>query len=308
MKIQILMSTYNGSRYIRTQLDSIAAQSVEDRTLLIRDDGSTDDTVAVIEDYQHRYPWIKHYEEKNIGVRQSFFDLISHSDPDADYIALADQDDEWLPGKLERAIRILEGKNEQFPALYCSHKIFTDENLQPVPVTVSSPVRMTCFGNALVQNICTGCTAVMNRFMVRMLKENRPQNIDKIVMHDWWLYLTAACFGKVYYDRDAYIRYRQHGANTFGAIMSRRKLLSYRIGQLFQSRGEIYRQNEEFLRTYESRLKEPEYAEEYRLLTKLLKTENSVRDRFSAACDRRYFRQKRTDDVIFRGILIAGKL
>lgn len=103
MKIQILMSTYNGSRYIRTQLDSIIAQNIVNKELLIRDDGSTDDTVAIIEEYQRKYSWICYYKEKNVGVQKSFFDLLKQADSSADYIAFADQDDEWLPDKLKRS-------------------------------------------------------------------------------------------------------------------------------------------------------------------------------------------------------------
>lgn len=308
MKIQILMSTYNGSRYIRTQLESIVAQNIENKELLIRDDGSTDDTVSIIEEYQRRYPWIRYYKEKNIGVQKSFFDLLKQADTSADYIAFADQDDEWLPDKLKRAIEILEGREQQIPLLYCSNKIITDENLQPMHITVTSQVKKTSFGNALVQNICTGCTAVINRSMVQILQENIPQNIDKVIMHDWWLYLTATCFGEVYYDQNPYIRYRQHGSNTLGAMVSQRKLLGYRMKQLFQPRGEIYRQNEEFLVTYKWKLKERRYLEEYYLLTQILRTEKRIYDRIKVAFNKKYFRQKCEDDIIFRGILIIGKL
>lgn len=100
-----------------------------------------------------------------------------------------------------------------------------------------------------------------------------PQNIDKVIMHDWWLYLTATCFGEVYYDQNSYIRYRQHGSNTSGAIVSKSKLLGYRMKQFFQPRGEIYRQNEEFLATYKWKLKERRYLEEYYLLIQILRAE-----------------------------------
>ena len=302
------MSTYNGSRYIRTQLDSIIAQNIVNKELLIRDDGSTDDTVAIIEEYQRKYSWIRYYKEKNIGVQKSFFDLLKQADSNADYIAFADQDDEWLPDKLKRAVEILENRDHQIPLLYCSNKIITDENLQPIDVTVASPVKKTSFGNALVQNICTGCTAVINQSMVRMLQKNMPQDIDNIIMHDWWLYLTATCFGEVCYDQNSYIRYRQHGSNTSGAMLNRKNLFCYRVKQIFRPRGEIYRQNEEFLMTFKWKLKEIKYFEKYRMLIQIMETERSMYKRISVVCDRRYFRQKCEDDIIFRGILIIGKL
>lgn len=308
MKIQILMSTYNGGRYIRTQLDSIIAQNIGNKELLIRDDGSTDDTVTIIEEYQRKNLWIRYYKEKNIGVQKSFFDLLKQADSNADYIAFADQDDEWLPDKLKRAVEILENRDHQIPLLYCSNKIITDENLQPIDVTVASPVKKTSFGNALVQNICTGCTAVINQSMVRMLQKNMPQDIDNIIMHDWWLYLTATCFGEVCYDQNPYIKYRQHGSNTSGAMLNRKNLFCYRVKQIFRPRGEIYRQNEEFLRAYKRQLIEKEYYEEYYLLTKILKAQKTIWSRVKVAWDRKYFRQKCSDDLVFRGILLIGKL
>lgn len=308
MKMQILMSTYNGSRYIQTQLDSIAAQNIANKELLIRDDGSTDDTVSIIEEYQRRYSWIQLYKGNNIGVQKSFFYLLQRADASADYIAFADQDDEWLPNKLERAIEILERKDHRILLLYCSNTTITNETLQPVRATVTRRVKETGFGNALVQNICTGCTAVINRPLTQILQENMPQDIDKVIMHDWWLYLTAACFGEVYYDQNSYIRYRQHGSNTSGVIASRKKLLDYRMKQLFQPRGEIYRQNEEFLKAYKRKLGEKRYFENYLLLTKFLNAEKNLYGRVKVALNRKYFRQKRGDDIIFRGIMIIGKL
>lgn len=308
MKIQILMSTYNGDQYIRTQLDSIVAQNIEEKELLIRDDGSTDGTVEIIQEYVKKNSWIQYYAGSNIGVQKSFFDLLRKADSNADYIAFADQDDEWLPDKLNRAIEILENKYQQSPALYCSDKIIVNEELEEVRVTVKRTVRKISFGNALVQNICTGCTAVVNHPLMQILQENIPQNLDRVIMHDWWLYLTASCFGKVYYDQDAYIRYRQHGSNASGAMVNQRRLACYRLKQLLKPRGEIYRQNELFLEVYKQKLLVPRYLEEYRLLEKILKGEKNLCGRIKIACDRRYFRQKYSDDVIFRGILILGKL
>lgn len=308
MKIQILMSTYNGEKYIRTQLESIIAQNIEEKELLIRDDGSTDGTVEIIKEYGKKYSWIQYYVGSNIGVQKSFFDLLRKADSNADYISFADQDDEWLPNKLNKAIEILENKYHRSPALYCSDKIIVNEKLEEVRVTVKRTVRKISFGNALVQNICTGCTAVVNHPLMQILQENIPQNLDRVIMHDWWLYLTASCFGKVYYDQDTYIRYRQHGSNASGAMVNQRRLACYRLKELLKPRGEIHRQNELFLETYKQKMLVPQYLEEYRLLEKILKGEKNLYGRIKIACDRRYFRQKYSDDVIFRGILILGKL
>lgn len=308
MKIQILMSVYSGSRYIRTQLDSIAEQTITNKTLLIRDDGSTDDTIEIIKEYQRRYSWISLYRGDNIGVQRSFLDLISHADEEADYVALADQDDLWFPDKLEQAVKCMEQMDGKLPLLYCSDKEIVGKNLEPINVTVSRVVRKISFGNALVQNICTGCTAVMNQNLVQLVKGCLPVNPESIIMHDWWLYLTASCFGEVYYDTNTYIKYRQHGGNTSGAMLNRRSLLKYRLEQLMKPRGEIYRQAACFRESYKKKLEGTAKKKERDMLDQLLLAEKKIGKRIRLALDSRYFRQKRGDDIVFRAIVLVGKL
>lgn len=310
MKIQILMSVYNGSRYIQTQLDSIVAQDIEDKTLLIRDDGSTDDTLRIVRKYCEQFPWISYYSGTNIGVQKSFLDLIHHADSDAEYFALADQDDEWLPEKLSRAVLCLQGMklSPEIPQLYCSDKQIVDEDLNPLRVTVSRQVRKLSFGNALVQDICTGCTAVFNKSLLETIQKHPVSRTDHIIMHDWWLYLTASCFGKVFYDQNAYIRYRQHGKNTSGAMINRRALVRYRLRELKKPRGEIFRQTELFLESYSDLLNRGEFSQSRDLAKKLLKGKKGIIHRMSLIFDRRFFRQKHSDDIVFRGILLIGKL
>lgn len=316
MKIQILMSTYNGGRYIRTQLESIAAQTVKNKTLLIRDDGSTDDTIKIIQEYQKQYSWISYYRGENIGVQRSFLELIRNSDVKADYIALSDQDDEWLPEKLEMAwncLRNMENASKvsctSVPFLYCSDKIIVGPDLEKISVTVNRPVKKVTFGNALVQNICTGCTVVMNQCLATLIRNNPPSNPKSIIMHDWWLYLTASCFGQIYYDGNAYIRYRQHGMNISGAMINRKELLKYRIKELNKPRGNIYRQVQCFRDTYFRYLStHPEYQAEIKLIDKLLLSERKLNWRLRVVCSTIFFRQRLSDDLIFRGIVLLGKL
>ena len=327
MKIQILMSTYNGEKYIKEQLDSIISQTGVDKTLLIRDDGSSDQTVKIIKDYQKMYPWISYYKGINIGVQNSFFNLIARANSDFDYTAFADQDDMWLPGKLERAVMVLTQLEQQYgenlPILYCGAQILTDEKLRPIHATVSRTVCRPSFGNALVQNICTGCTAVGNKALIEMLKQYPPVKSEWVIMHDWWLYLTASCFGNVYYDQTAYIKYRQHGQNAFGAKLNHRELFRYRIKELFKPRGEIFQQAEAFMLTYESELADTatifayqkqnmhadqEIRKNCQEIKKFLNARDSFGGRLSVAVDRTYFRQKYSDDLIFRGIILLGKL
>lgn len=312
MKIQVLMSTYNGALYLPTQLESIISQTVQEKILLIRDDGSTDATTEILEKYSQKYHWISYYSGCNIGVQKSFFDLMARSDMDADYVAFADQDDEWMPRKLEHAINCLEqleyetGKG--IPLLYCGAQNIVDENLNSIKSSISRTVKKPSFGNALVQNICTGCTAVGNHSLIELLKNHLPVIPEAVIMHDWWMYLTASCFGKVYYDQVAYIKYRQHGRNTFGAQTSHWGLFCYRLNELKKPRGQIYRQLEAFIRTYDSQLDTVPYYKRIFEIKKLLKSEYKIIDRILIFIDRTYYRQKLTDDLVFRVIVLLGKL
>lgn len=303
------MSTYNGSHYIETQLDSIAAQDIENKFLLIRDDASNDDTVKIIQKYQKRYPWISYYEGQHAGVQKSFLELISKVDADTDYVAFADQDDEWLPEKLKRAICCLKKMDnanveKQIPLLYCSDKQIVDDNLEPLQVTVSRPVRKISFGNALVQNICTGCTAVINRPLIDLLQKYPPTNPEYIIMHDWWLYLTASCFGKVYYDKKSYIKYRQHGKNTSGAMLNRRRLLKYRLEQLKAPRGEILLQINLFKSTFYSYMNKHNKM----LIDELINNYTSFAKRIKIIFNHQYYRQKYSDNLVLKLLFIFKKL
>jgi hypothetical protein len=127
-----------------------------------------------------------------------------------DYIAFADQDDVWLPEKLQRATRMLSDVTG--PARYCSALHLVDEALRPL--SFYQFVDAIGFEEAFLTNCATGCTCVINRDLLALLA-TQP-NIDRILMHDWWLYLVAAAFVTVVYDHESYIHHRQHATNQIG--------------------------------------------------------------------------------------------
>ena len=124
----VLMSTYNGEKYIKEQLDSILSQVGVELSVLIRDDGSSDSTLSIIKDYAEQNKNIKYYVGENIKPAQSFIDLIFNS-PDADYYALSDQDDVWDKDKLKCAIDLLQATNPDKPAMYHSNLRIVDGDL-----------------------------------------------------------------------------------------------------------------------------------------------------------------------------------
>ncbi len=139
--------------------------------------------------------------------------------------------------KNQQAVSILEKYPKDVPVLYCSDKTIVNDKLEPLKVTVSRVMKQATFGNALVQDMCTGCTAVMSKSLLKIIRYKIP---DYVIMHDWWFYLTATCFGEVFYDTESYILYRQHGNNTSGAMVNKKELFQYRLKTtMFKKRSNL---------------------------------------------------------------------
>ncbi|MBL0421206.1 glycosyltransferase family 2 protein [Ramlibacter sp. AW1] len=210
MKTVVLMSTYNGARFIREQVASILSQLPSNGLLLVRDDGSRDDTVDAIEAFAD--PRIVIERGANIGFGASFLTLLCQAPDDADLVMFSDQDDVWLPGKIARAGEYL-GTCGDTPALYCTAQRLVDESLAVLGTSPPWP-RGPSMASAVAENIVTGCTAALNRSALAFLKKGGiPREVR---FHDWWMYLAISTVGRVLVDDEPTILYRQHGRNTIG--------------------------------------------------------------------------------------------
>jgi len=210
MRTFVLMSTYNGAAYVEEQLRSILAQLPEDGQVLVRDDGSSDGTLARVQALADAR--VSARAGRNLGFGPSFLSLLCEVPAEADLVLFSDQDDVWLPGKIERARRALQALGEG-PALYGSAQLLVDEALKPLQPTRPWP-NAPSFQGALVENVITGCTAAMNGPAVRLLQQaGVPEGVR---FHDWWAYLVVSAFGKVVFDPEPTLLYRQHGANQIG--------------------------------------------------------------------------------------------
>lgn len=208
--VAVLMSTYNGERYVAEQLRSILGQLPAGSRILVRDDGSNDGTANVIEALAD--PRISLSRGKNLGFGASFLTLLAQAPRDADMVMFADQDDFWLPGKIDRAWRYLQPLSDR-PALYGSAQMLADAELRPLRATPPWP-RGPSLANALTENIITGCTAALNRSAVDLLQ--RAGVPEGVHFHDWWMYLVVSAFGTVVFDDEPTLLYRQHGGNQIG--------------------------------------------------------------------------------------------
>lgn len=302
--VQVLMATYNGEKYIKEQIDSIINQNYSNISLLIRDDCSSDNTNNIIDEYMSQYDNIDKVEaigNSNIGAKDSFFQLLINA-KNANYYALSDQDDYWMPDKIKRAVDKIEELERingvEVPLLYCSAKTVTDESLNDYYLEKIHNPRIT-FGNALVENLCTGCTCVINKKLRDMVIKELPKFT---IMHDWWLYMIAVSFGYVYYDEESRIKYRQHGNNVYGEITSKTALMKYRMKELFRKRGETYKQIEEFMRIYSLNENEKKLAQI------LVKSKHNINYRWKILKSHQVFRQKKKDNRIVSFLIMFGKL
>lgn len=301
--VVILMATYNGGSYLSQQLDSILAQTHKNWKLLVRDDCSTDNTIKILKKYQEQDKRITILDNKGINLKTigNFFELIQCA-PDSDYYALCDQDDYWYPDKLKRAILCLENKfnDNSIPLLYCSAKEIADEHLNVREISVISKPKLT-WQSALVENICTGCTCVFNSALRQKAVLYTPK---KCIMHDWWLYLLAVGMGKAYYDKQSYIKYRQHNNNVCGDIDSGWKLFRYRVCQFFSKRGQTYEQTEEFLGIFGVQLGKKE-----RKIAKLLiLSRHNIKARIYLVHKQLVYRQTKKDNRVVKFLVLTGKL
>ena len=208
--ITILMSTYNGERYLGEQLASLFAQTWWDRCrLVVRDDGSTDGTVGILREYEGRGLLTAEYGG-NLGFTGSFFTLIRDA-PESGLYFFCDQDDVWEPDKVERAARMLSGADPAVPTLYYSDRaLIGPEGALIRAHDVVSKIPPTKF-NSLTLACCFGHTLCLNGAMLACLRRLRPAGGE---IHDWLAQLIAVYMGRLVYDPFPTVRYRVHGASA----------------------------------------------------------------------------------------------
>lgn len=212
-RVKVLLSTYNGEAYLKQLLESLINQENVDISILIRDDGSTDSTLSIIDEFisRHSNIDISLIQGKNIGYRKSFFELVRFANG-ADYYAFCDQDDYWLSDKLFSAVSLLSKELCTIPLLYTSNVIPVDSELKPLNNNLFKENRVLEVCESFQKSILPGCTFVFN--------ERARNTIEKFdgycESHDWAIYCICNTLGKVVFDNNPKILYRLHGSNTIG--------------------------------------------------------------------------------------------
>ncbi len=218
--VAILMCTYNGARFLSEQLDSFEQQTHENWNLIVSDDGSQDETLKILENYSEKWGQgrLKIIIGPQKGFATNFLSLSVRTDITADYYAWSDQDDIWHKDKLQKSLSWLNQSPQDIPTLYCGRTQLISE----AGITVGySPkfCRPPHFSNALVQSISGGNTMVFNQAARALLQEAGCHLI--VPSHDWWAYqLISGAGGKIHYDSEPLVLYRQHDENLVGGNSS----------------------------------------------------------------------------------------
>ncbi len=257
--ILVLMSTYNGERFLREQLDSLLWQEGVEVHVLVRDDGSSDGTAGILAAYADRFPCLHWAAGAHKGVNDSFLDLCARPETDAfEWFAFCDQDDVWQKDKLFSALRLLKAQQDRTgrdvmqdggrPLVYCSALQMTDESGRKKGL-LNAGIRSYTRKMALVQNIAAGCTQVFNKEALVLFREASESRLEH---HDHWMTWIAAFFGRLVYDPVPHILYRQHAGNAVGGSAP---AILPNIKRIFQGAyGDRCRMAEDFLHVYQGRL------------------------------------------------------
>lgn len=238
--VQVLLSTYNGESYIVEQLKSISLQTHENISVLIRDDGSIDDTLQLIEDFSKSCETpIQVLRSENCGSSLSFYQLLSYSH--AEYVMFCDQDDVWLPDKVENTLKLIDNSISTTPQGVFTDLTVTDENLNVLSSSLlfdvqkmnpkfllKNPIRM------IAQNPVAGCTLLLNSAARQTIL-----NYGKVpegLIHDHWFSSIVSLNGTLHFLEESTLLYRQHGNNQVGKVAVN---TSYLISKIFGVKNTI---------------------------------------------------------------------
>ena len=218
-KVQILLATYNGAKFLCDQLDSILHQEYKSWEILIHDDGSVDDTIKILNEYQNNYPQkIRLLIDQRIfsSASENFFHLIANRSKEANLYCLCDQDDIWHKNKLNRIVEIFISKDNQEPLLIHSDLSLVDDKGKLLEKSHNKLINFQKNNitkeKALYYNPVPGCAMSLNAALANKLSYCRH-----MVMHDWWILLSALEENAtLIYIKFPLVKYRQHSENILG--------------------------------------------------------------------------------------------
>ncbi len=293
--VNVIMSTYNGEKYIEEQIDSILNQSYRDIKLYIRDDGSTDGTLDVLKLYKND-PRVCIYLGDNVGYGPSFMHLLKIADQ-GDYWAFSDQDDLWEKDKLQHAVEKLSQIEMGKPAMYFHKYLLTNQDLSPICLSRDSFDDYS-FQKAITECVHLGFSTVMNKSLRKKMLQN--ENVD-IVSHDWWAEMVVMAFGVVCYDEYIGAKHRR----LENSVSSEK--LKKRIDWFFKSmyeEPEIRKLTRCFHQVYDKELGE----NDKQVLDLFVSEKYSIIKSIKKACFPKRWRSSIMSEISIRFLMLIGKI
>lgn len=299
-KVKVLLSAYNGEKYIAQQIDSILAQTYPAIEVYVRDDGSKDDTLKVLEPYVEKKQI--HLEKgQNVGFVKSFLWLVENCG-EADYYAFSDQDDVWFENKIEMAMERLEKTDTDKPVLYFSNYDLYDGDLNFMAHRDGKTPKIG-FRNSLVDCVSLGFNSVFNKNARDIVAADIPK---KCTGHDWWMYMICAGMGQVIYDERPTVKYRRHNNNVSDGGDSFIKFQIWRFKRFFLNHyfHHIHEQIKEYEELYRDKLS----GEDQKAIAMFTKDGFHPLLALKKTFYPRYFRQNVIDEIFIRFIFLIGQL
>ena len=298
-KVAVLLSTYNGEKYVAEQIHSILTQTYKNLVLVVRDDGSSDKTIKIVKEFADKYDNIRLVEGKNMGFIKSFFELLKYEQ--ADYYAYADQDDIWLPEKISLAVKSLDQLPASMPNMAFSNSDYYNVDMELIKEGEKN--KTYSFTNSLYECVSQGMTMVINQTAKDLILDFVP---EKVFFHDWWTYMICSGIGNVAYDNVTTVKYRRDGKNATAEGEGFFKVLSWRLKNLFGKDGmkDIRTQQREFKRLFYSKVGPDNQA----ILDRFVQEKYSVKGVIRKVTYSKPLRRSKLADIAVRILFIFGIL
>ena len=299
--VTILLSTYNGEKYLEEQLQSLFNQTYwENCTLFVRDDGSKDGTIDILKKYEKENKLILNCGE-NIGFAKSFFWLLNNA-PNADFYSFCDQDDVWFEDKIERAVSMLSEYEITTPLFYFSNCNYCDSELKFIKKRNFNNYNFS-FEKSLFDCWSLGFTILINRSFFDIIVKT---NFEGVISHDHYIQILAMLFAKQVYDTESTALYRRHINNTSISENNKVALNFDRIKRLFSKKG-FKINNESYCTLYNTYYENlTEYQRE--LLRNLSNEKRKLKESFFLIFNKKKYRNTIFEDLLIRILFILGRL
>lgn len=303
-KVAILLSSFNGEKYIYEQVISILQQQLDcDLSLVVRDDGSTDSTIKILHEIREKDSRLVIIEGENCGGNGSFFELLKYArelPQEYEYFALSDQDDVWDLNKVQIGVDAIRKSGKTKPILYGSITRPVNEQLEVIP-RKRKTLKPITFYNSIIQNFIAGHTQIMNRQLLNLVYE---ADASLLYGHDSFIVNVAVLAGDVIFDSQPHASYRQHNNNQLGTSnCSRLAWIKQRLHRIKKGDSRQYGTQIEYIREY---CKELMTQEQYDEVTRFLEYRKNFFNRLRYIATKKVYRQERFDDLAFCLLYLFG--